>query len=65
MTPWLVGRRLRLNTVVILIAVAFWAWLWSIMGMIMAVPLLVCLRVFCKHIEPLRPFGEVLAGCED
>ncbi|KIT17061.1 AI-2E family transporter [Jannaschia aquimarina] len=64
-TPWLVGRRLRLNTVVILIAVAFWAWLWSVMGMIMAVPLLVCLRVLCQHVEPLRPFGEFLAGRED
>ncbi|MFQ6550275.1 AI-2E family transporter [Aestuariibius sp. 2305UL40-4] len=64
-TPWLVGRRLRLNTVVILIAVAFWAWLWSIMGMIMAVPLLVCLRVLCKHVEPLKPFGEFLAGRDD
>lgn len=64
-TPWLVGRHLRLNTVVILIAVAFWAWLWSIMGMIMAVPLLVCLRVFCKHVAPLRPFGEFLAGRDD
>ena len=61
-TPWLVGRQLRLNTVVILIAVAFWAWLWSVMGMIMAVPLLVCLRVLCRHIAPLQPLGEFLAG---
>ncbi|WP_299794403.1 AI-2E family transporter [uncultured Marivita sp.] len=64
-TPWLVGRRLRLNTVVILIAVAFWAWLWSVMGMIMAVPLLVCFRVLCQHVEPLKPFGEFLAGKDD
>ncbi|KIC50945.1 AI-2E family transporter [Tateyamaria sp. ANG-S1] len=61
-TPWLVGRKLRLNTVVILIAVAFWAWLWSIMGMIMAVPLLVTMSVLCKHIDALRPLGEFLSG---
>ncbi|APX13658.1 hypothetical protein BWR18_03185 [Tateyamaria omphalii] len=61
-TPWLVGRKLRLNTVVILIAVAFWAWLWSIMGMIMAVPLLVTMSVLCKHIDALKPLGEFLAG---
>ncbi|MDU8942469.1 AI-2E family transporter [Ovoidimarina sediminis] len=64
-TPWLVGRQLRLNTVVILIAVAFWAWLWSIMGTIMAVPLLVCVRVFCWHIPALQPFGDFLAGRDD
>lgn len=61
-TPWLVGKRLRLNAVVILISVAFWAWLWSIMGMIIAVPLLVTTRVLCRHIEPLQPLGEFLAG---
>lgn len=64
-TPWLVGRQLQLNTVVILIAVAFWAWLWSVMGMIMAVPLLVCVHVLCRHIPPLKPFGQFLAGRQD
>lgn len=52
-TPMLVGRQLRLNTVVILISVAFWAWLWSIMGMLMAVPLLVSFRVLCRHVPQL------------
>lgn len=61
-TPWLVGRHLSLNTVVILISVAFWAWLWSVMGMIMAVPLLVTFRVLCSHIDTLKPFGEFLSG---
>jgi predicted PurR-regulated permease PerM len=60
--PWLVGRHLSLNTVVILISVAFWAWLWSVMGMIMAVPLLVTFRVLCSHIDALKPIGEFLSG---
>lgn len=61
-TPMLVGRQLRLNTVVILISVAFWAWLWSIMGMLMAVPLLVTFRVFCRHIPQLFAVEEFLSG---
>ncbi|MEJ6390574.1 AI-2E family transporter [Gymnodinialimonas ulvae] len=61
-TPLAVGRRLKLNTVVILIAVAFWAWIWSIMGMLMAVPLLVTLRVFCDHVPQLKPVGAFLSG---
>ncbi|MEJ6402510.1 AI-2E family transporter [Yoonia sp. 2307UL14-13] len=64
-TPWFVGRQLRLNTVVILIAVAFWAWLWSIMGMIMAVPLLVTFRVLCRHIVALKPFEDFLSAREN
>lgn len=64
-TPFLVGRQLRMNTVVILISVAFWAWLWSIMGMIMAVPLLVTFRVICRHVEGLRAFDEFLSGRDE
>ncbi|MDQ4062291.1 MAG: AI-2E family transporter, partial [Pseudomonadota bacterium] len=29
MTPWIVGKRLELNTVVVFLAVAFWGWLWG------------------------------------
>lgn len=61
-TPWLVGRKLRLNTVVILVAVAFWAWLWSVMGMLMAVPLLVSFRVFCRHVPHLSTLEEFLSA---
>lgn len=60
-TPMLVGRQLRLNTVVILVSVAFWAWLWSIMGMLMAVPLLVCFRVLCRHVPQLSSVEAFLS----
>ena len=61
-TPYAVGRNLKLNTVVVFIAVAFWAWLWSIVGMLIAVPLLVAIRVLCEHIEPLESFGDFLSA---
>ena len=64
-TPMLVGRHLRLNTVVILLSVAFWAWLWSIMGMLMAVPLLVTLRVLCRHVPQLAGLGHFLSAKDD
>ena len=61
-TPYFVGRNLRLNTVVVFIAVAFWAWLWSIVGMLVAVPLLVTVRTFCEHIPELEPLGDFLSA---
>jgi predicted PurR-regulated permease PerM len=61
-TPWFVGRRLKMNTVAIFIAVAFWAWLWSLVGMLLAVPLLVATRAFCEHIPSLRPVGDFLSA---
>lgn len=60
-TPYFVGRGLRVNTVVVFLAVSFWAWLWSAVGMIVAVPLLVTVKTFCDHIEPLHDLGDFLS----
>ncbi|TWT56204.1 AI-2E family transporter [Allorhodopirellula solitaria] len=61
-TPYFVGRHLKLNTVVVFISVTFWAWLWSVVGMLVAVPLLVTLRTFCEHIPSLEPYGDFLSA---
>lgn len=60
-TPYFVGRSLRLNTVVVFLAVSFWAWLWSAVGMIVAVPLLVTLRTVCAYVDDLNGLGEFLS----
>ncbi len=61
-TPLLVGKSLRMNTVVVFLAVAVWAWLWSVVGMFVAVPLLVSLKVFCDHFDRLRGLGNFLSA---
>lgn len=60
-TPYFVGRSLRLNTVVVFLSVTLWAWLWSVVGMLVATPLLVTVRAFCEHIPSLRPLGDFLS----
>lgn len=59
-TPYFISRRLRMNTVVVFLSVALWAWLWSVIGMIVAVPLLVVIRVLSEHIPALEKFGNFL-----
>lgn len=61
-TPYFVSRRLRLNEVVVFVTVALWAWFWSVLGMVVAVPLLVVARVLAEHIPGLEKFGNFLAG---
>jgi predicted PurR-regulated permease PerM len=60
-TPLVLGRSLTLNPVVILIALAFWGWMWGISGMILAVPILATFKIFCDHIEPMAPIGEFMS----
>jgi predicted PurR-regulated permease PerM len=60
-TPWVLGRSLTLNPVLILVALAFWGWMWGISGMILAVPILATFKIFCDHIEPMRPVSEFMS----
>jgi predicted PurR-regulated permease PerM len=61
-TPYFVGRSLRLNTVVVFFTVTLFAWLWSVVGMLVATPLLVTVRTFAEHIPALYGFGHFLSA---
>lgn len=63
-TPTLVGQRLRLNIVMVFLSVAFFAWIWSVMGMVVAVPLLIVLKVVCDSIPKFRKVGLFLGEAE-
>jgi predicted PurR-regulated permease PerM len=60
-SPFFLGRRLQLNSVAILLALAFWTWLWGIAGTVVAVPILVTIKVFCDHLEGMSGIGEFLS----
>ena len=60
-TPMILGRRMRLNTVAVFIGLIFWWYLWGIPGAILAVPMLATIKITCDHIASLAPIGEFLA----
>jgi len=60
-TPWVMGRSLSLNPVIILLSLMFWGWLWGIVGVILAVPVLAAFKIFCAHIKPMEPLAEFLS----
>lgn len=58
--PRIVGRRLRLNPLVVSLSLLFWAWIWGAPGLILAIPILGAAKIICDHIDPLRGFGSWL-----
>ncbi len=52
------------SEVALLVAVAFWTWLWGPIGLMLATPLTVCLVVFAKYVPDLR-FVTVLMTAEE
>ena len=51
-TPTVLGRRLTLNPLAVLLALAFWAWIWGPMGAFLAVPLTIVGLVTLHHLFP-------------
>jgi predicted PurR-regulated permease PerM len=51
-TPTVLGRRLTLNPLAVLLALAFWSWIWGPMGTFLAVPLTIVGFVTLHHLFP-------------
>ena len=61
-TPLILGRRMRLNPLCVLLAVAFWGWLWGIVGAIVAVPLLAATKVLTERFDRLKGIAQLLSS---
>jgi predicted PurR-regulated permease PerM len=51
-TPAILGHRLTLNPLAVLLALAFWAWIWGPIGAFLAVPLTIVILVTIGHLVP-------------
>ena len=61
--PRLYGRSIGVSEVALLVAAAFWAFLWGPIGLVLSNPITVCLMVLAKNVPHLR-FVELLLGDE-
>jgi predicted PurR-regulated permease PerM len=61
--PLLYGQSAGVSEVALIVAIAFWTWVWGPIGLVLATPLTVCLVVLCKYIPELE-FVETLMGDE-
>ena len=59
-TPFIVGRQIRLNPLVIIAAIILGGMIWGISGMILFIPMLGALKVILDEIPSLRPYGYLL-----
>lgn len=53
-TPTIIGRRLALNALAVLLALAFWTWLWGPMGAFLSSPLLIVALILKEHLMPVE-----------
>ena len=60
LTPIVLGRQMRLSPLVLILALMLFGWLWGIVGLLLAVPLLVCVKIVLGRIEGLEGWATLL-----
>lgn len=60
--PLLQGRQLSLSPLAVLLALAFWTWMWGLVGALLAVPMTLVLTIACAHVEALKPIALALSN---
>jgi predicted PurR-regulated permease PerM len=48
-TPAVLGRNMRMNPLVIMLWLMLWGWLWGMAGVLIAVPLMVCIKLILSR----------------
>lgn len=59
-TTWMTGKIAKMNAAAVFISLLFWAWLWSVWGMLLGIPIIVIVKVVSEHVEQLQPVAELL-----
>jgi predicted PurR-regulated permease PerM len=59
--PLLFGRSTGVSPIALLVAAAFWTWIWGPIGLVLSTPLTVCLVVLGQHVPRLK-FLTLLLG---
>lgn len=58
--PYIVASKVKINALFSIIVVFVGNALWGIPGMFLSIPLLAIVKLFCDHIESLKPWGFLL-----
>ncbi|WP_133501642.1 AI-2E family transporter [Cognatilysobacter terrigena] len=59
-TPIVLGRSMRLSPLILILALMVFGWVWSMIGLLLAVPLLVCVKLVLSRIEGMEGWARLL-----
>ena len=59
-TPIVLGARMALSPLVLILALMVFGWLWGIVGLLLAVPLLVCIKIVLTKVDGMEGWARLL-----
>lgn len=60
--PRIEGKNLGISPFIILVSLTFWGWMWGFVGMILAVPLMVTIKIICENVSYLHPLAILMGN---
>ncbi len=60
-TPYVMGRSLDLNGTTVLIACLFWGFLWGMVGLFLAMPITVSMKLVFQNVPELNRWAELMS----
>ena len=58
----LMGRAMRMNAVVVFVALLFWGMVWGGWGLLLAFPIMASIKIVCSEIERLQPIALLMSS---
>ena len=56
----LAGKHLNLSSVLLFVWLAYWGWVWGVLGLILAYPMLVSLKLALEHFDATRKWAVMM-----
>lgn len=60
-TPMVLAQKMRINPFVIILWLLFCSWMWGLIGVLIAVPLIVCIKLLLRQFESTKKWVALLA----
>lgn len=59
-TPVVLGRRMAISPLMLILALMLFGWLWGFVGLLLAVPLLVCVKLVLTRLDGMQRWAKLL-----
>jgi predicted PurR-regulated permease PerM len=59
-TPLVLGKRMAISPLILILGLMVLGWAWGIIGLLLAVPLLVCVKIVLAKVKGLEGWARLL-----
>ena len=55
------GKHLNIDSVLLFLWLAYWGWFWGVLGLILAFPMIVSLKIVLEHLEATKSWALLMS----